>query len=158
YDGVQLCERVYFDLLGRLELRVGLRGDVVDGGGNAKDREWRPYIGRAMDLLGGPDRGEDLRAGMWGLVRGILGISAVGIYRRRDRAGRLYSLELVAGDTLKPLIEEHGRTPMPPDPAYQQFVYGLPGALFTTEDLDYLKETPRTESVYGVSRVERTIL
>ncbi len=30
YDGVQLCERVYFDVIGRLELRVLPRTDALE--------------------------------------------------------------------------------------------------------------------------------
>lgn len=158
YDGIQLCERVYFDLLGRLELRVTPRDEVLAEGEDAKAPKWRNGAAAIEGFLECPDRVQDLRSWMVAFTRDILEIDAVGIYRRRTRNGSLYGLELVAGDTLKPLIEEHGRTPLPPDPAYQQFVYGVPGGWYTLDELDYLRETARTESVYGLSRVERIIL
>jgi hypothetical protein len=101
---------------------------------------------------------QDLRGWLVAFVRDLLEIDAVAVYRRRTYGGGLYALELVSGDTVKPLIDEHGRTPEPPEPAYQQFVYGAPGGWYTLADLDYLRETSRTDSVYGLSRVERIIL
>ncbi len=158
YDGIQLCERVYFDLLGRLELRVQPRAELLAEGEDPRAPRWREPALAMEDWLAAPDRVQDLRAWMVAFVRDLLEIDAVAVYRRRNRAGKLYALELVAGDTVKPLIEEHGRTPLPPNPAYQQFVYGVPAEWYTVEEMDYLRETARTESVYGLSRVERIIL
>jgi hypothetical protein len=109
-------------------------------------------------LLEAPDRAQDLRAWLVAFVRDLLEIDAVAIYARRTRGGGLYALELVAGDSIKPLIDAHGRVPEPPEPAYQQFLYGVPGGWYTRDELDYVRETARTESVYGLSRVERVIL
>jgi hypothetical protein len=158
YDGVQLCERVYFDLIGRLELRVQPREELLADGEDARAPKWRNGAAAIEGFLECPDRVQDLRSWLVAFVRDILEIDAIGVYRRRTRNGSLYALELVAGDTLKPLIEEHGRTPLPPDPAYQQFVYGVPGGWYRLDEMDYLRETARTESVYGLSRVERIIL
>jgi hypothetical protein len=36
--------------------------------------------------------------------------------------------ELIIGATIKPLIGEDGRSPEPPDPAYQQILKGVPAA------------------------------
>jgi len=158
YDGVQLCERVYFDLLGRLELRVVPRADLLADGEDPRAPRWRNPAAAIEGFLECPDRVQDLRSWLVAFVRDLLEIDAVAVYRRRDRAGRLYGLELVAGDTIKPLIEAHGRTPLPPEPAFQQFVYGVPAGWYTLDDMDYLRETARTESAYGLSRVERIIL
>jgi hypothetical protein len=128
YDGVQLCERVYFDLIGRLELKVQPREELLQEGEDAKAPRWRNPAA-IEGFLECPDRVQDLRSWLVAFTRDILEIDAIGVYRRRTRNGSLYGLELVAGDTLKPLIEEHGRTPLPPDPAYQQFVYGVPGGV-----------------------------
>lgn len=158
YDGIQLCERVYFDIVSRLELRVAPRADILAAGEDPASPRWREGARRIEALLESPDRSGDLRSWLVALTRDLLEIDAVGVYRRRDRAGRLYALELVAGDTIKPIIDETGRTPAPPQPAYQQFVYGMPSGWYTRDEMDYLKETARTESVYGLSRVDRVIL
>ncbi len=158
FDGIQICERVYFDIMGRLELRVRPRDELLAEGEDERSPRWREPAARIEDFLSYPDRSQDLRSWLVALVRDLLEIDAVGVYRRRTRGGGLYALELVAGESLKPLIDVWGRTPEPPEPAYQQFLYGVPGGWYTRDELDYLKESSRTESVYGLSRVERIIL
>ncbi|HEY7834339.1 MAG TPA: phage portal protein [Ktedonobacterales bacterium] len=158
FDGVQLCERVYFDLLGRLELRVLPRAELLAAGESASAPHWRDPAQRIAAFLESPDRAQDLRAWLVAFVRDLLEIDAVAIFAHRTRGGGLHALELVSGDTIKPLIDELGRTPQPPLPAYQQFVYGVPGGWFSADELDYVRETARTDSVYGLSRVERIIL
>jgi hypothetical protein len=49
-------------------------------------------------------------------------------------ARKLYSLDIVDGATIKPLIGEDGRAPEPPDPAYQQALHGVPAADFSAGD------------------------
>lgn len=149
YEGVQLCERVYLDILGRLELRVVARATGLV----ATDTTAHAI----QDFLAMPDGERDLRGWLAAATRDLLEIDALAIYRHRRRDGRLYALELVDGSTIKPLIDNLGRRPAPPAPAYQQFVWGMAAGLYTRGELDYLCETPRTDSVYGVSRVERIL-
>lgn len=158
YDGIQLCERVYLDALARLELRVVPRPELLAAGEDADAPHWRAPARRIEGLLESPDRAQDLRAWMSAFVRDLLEIDAVAVYTRRTRGGDLYALELVAGETIKPLIDGSGRAPQPPAHAYQQFLYGVPAGMYTLDELDYLRETARTESVYGISRVERIML
>ncbi|HEV2237272.1 MAG TPA: phage portal protein, partial [Ktedonobacterales bacterium] len=158
YDGVQLCERVYFDLLGRLEPRVAPRSELLAEGEPASAPRWREPARRIEAWLEAPDRAQDLRSWLVAFVRDLLELDAVAIYARRTRGGGLHALELVDSSSIKPLIDVRGRTPEPPDPAYQQFVYGVPGGWYSRDELDYLRETARTDSVYGLSRVERVIL
>ncbi len=47
---------------------------------------------------------------------------------------------------IKPLIDADGCTPEPPQPAYQQCLYGVPGGWYTRDELDYVRETARTEA------------
>ncbi|HEU0027594.1 MAG TPA: phage portal protein, partial [Ktedonobacterales bacterium] len=158
YDGIQLCERVYFDLLGRLEPRILPRADLLIAGENPAAPRWREPARRIEAFLESPDRAQDLRSWLVAFVRDLLEIDAVAIYTRKSRSGALYALELVAGETIKPLLDGAGRPPLPPAPAYQQFLYGAPAGWYSREELDYLRETARTDSPYGLSRVERIIL
>jgi hypothetical protein len=158
YDGIQLCERAYFDVLGRLELRVLPRMELLEEGEEVAAPRWREPAARIEAFLESPYRTQDLRSWLVAFVRDLLEIDAVAIYTRTTRSGDLYALELVAGETVKPLIDESGRSPRPPEPAYQQFLYGLPAGQYTLDELDYLRETARTDSVYGLSRVERILL
>jgi hypothetical protein len=145
-------------VLGRLELRVLPRTELLDDSEEAGAPRWREPARRIEAFLESPDRTQDLRAWLVAFVRDLLEIDAVAIYSRLTRGGELYALELVAGDTVKPLIDESGRPPRPPEPAYQQFLYGLPAGQYSLDELDYLRETARTDSVYGLSRVERILL
>lgn len=158
YDGAQLCERVYFDMLGRLELRVTPRAEAIAGGAEATSPQWREAARRIEGFLESPDRSQDLRAWLVAFVRDLLEIDAVAVYTRRTRGGDLYALELVAGETIKPLLDGAGRTPTPPAAAYQQFLYGAPAGWYSRDEMDYIRETARTESPYGISRIERIIL
>jgi hypothetical protein len=158
YDGIQICERVYFDLIGRLELRVLPRTELLADGEDATATRWREPAQRIEALLESPDRIQDLRSWLVAFVRDLLEIDAVAVYTRLTRSGQLYALELIAGETIKPLVDEAGRIPEPPAPAYQQVLYGLVAGDYTRDEMDYLRETARTESVYGISRVERILL
>jgi hypothetical protein len=134
------------------------RAELLAEGEPAAAPRWREPARRIEAWLEAPDRAQDLRSWLVAFVRDLLEIDAVAIYARRTRGGGLHALELVDGTTVKPLIDARGRTPEPPDPAYQQFVYGVPSGWYTRDELDYLRETARTDSVYGLSRVERVIL
>ncbi|HEY8323675.1 MAG TPA: phage portal protein [Ktedonobacterales bacterium] len=158
YDGAQLCERAYFDVLGRLELRALPRAELLAEDERPTAPRWREATRRIEAFLESPDRTQDLRAWLVAFVRDLLEIDAVVIYARRTRGGDLYALELVNGETIKPLLDGAGRPPLAPAPAYQQFLYGAPAGWYTRDELDYIRETARTDSPYGVSRIERIIL
>ena len=85
-------------------------------------------------------------------------IDAAALYKRRTRGGKLYALEVVDGATLKPLIDDSGRLPVAPDPAYQQIFKGVVGADYTREELLYLVRNPRSWKVYGYSEVEQIFI
>ncbi len=159
YDGIALCEQVWLDIVSKLHLVIKPRPELgIEDAGS--DKALASDIARYTDFFSYPDPGQDLDLKSWlrMAVRDQLQVDAVAMYIRRNRAGGIYSLELVDGTTIKPLIDTRGRRPTPPYPAYQQFVYGAPGDLLTADDLLYIRETPRTDSVYGLSRVERIIL
>jgi hypothetical protein len=59
------------------------------------------------------------------LIEEMLVIDATTIYPRYTKGGGLYSLDIIDGATIKPLIGEDGRAPEPPDPAYQQILKGV---------------------------------
>ena len=85
-------------------------------------------------------------------------IDAPCLYKRLDRKGRLFALELIDGATIKILLDDSGRRPLPPDPAYQQIIKGMPATNYTSEELLYLMHNPRSHKVYGRSHVEQVIL
>ena len=88
----------------------------------------------------------------------MLVIDAATIYPRFTRGGSLYSLDVIDGSTITPLIGEDGRSPEPPDPAYQQVLHGVPAADFSTDELLYLPRNVRSHRLYGMSPVEQIAL
>ena len=92
------------------------------------------------------------------VLEDLLVIDAVAIYPRLTKGGDLFALELMDGATIRRVLDPTGRTPMPPDPAYQQVLKGLPAVDYTTEELFYTMRNPRTNRFYGYSPVEQVIM
>ncbi|MGH6975881.1 MAG: phage portal protein, partial [Stellaceae bacterium] len=89
------------------------------------------------------------------VLEDLLVIDAPALYLRRARDGKLCALEPLDGATVKRVIDDWGRTPSPPAPAYQQVLKGLPAVDYTTDELLYLPRNPRVHKVYGFSPVEQ---
>jgi len=80
------------------------------------------------------------------------------VYPRPAKDGTLYALDPIDGTTIKRLIDDHGRTPCPPVPAYQQILHGLPANNYTYDQLIYRPRNVRAGKIYGFSTVEQIIL
>jgi hypothetical protein len=91
------------------------------------------------------------------LLEELFVIDAPVIYPRLTRGGDLYSLDLMDGATIKPVLDDSGRTPVPPDVAYQQVIKGLPAVDYSRDELLYLVRNLRVHKVYGYSPVEQII-
>jgi hypothetical protein len=115
-------------------------------------------IDAITDFFRYPDREQpwDMWVKEW--METVFVIDAPAIWRRRDRSGKLYALELLDGAMIKPIIGADGRRPKPPDVAYQQILHGVPAADFTTEELLYIPWNPRVDSSYGYSKVEQILV
>ncbi len=164
YDGIGLCERVWFDLCSKPELQIKPKPKLtIDEKGDPIPQEkimsqYGDRIAKWEEFFAKPDKRRSLKSWMRMALKEVLEIDALSIYKHKDRSGGLYALEILDGSTIKPLLDERGMAPYPPYPAYQQFVYGVPGMLLLGTDLIYRRETERVESPYGLSRVERIIL
>jgi len=112
----------------------------------------------ATALMKRPDRMHSFNAWMRMLLEDMLVIDAATIYPRRTKGGGLYSLEVVDGATIRPVIDEWGRSPLPPDPAYQQIIKGLPATDYTREELLYYPRNLLSWRLYGFSPVEQVII
>ncbi len=164
YDGIGLCEQVWFDLCSKPELVIKPRDELMqdDNGDPIPPSElhakYGDRIAKWKAFFAKPDKRRSLKQWMRMALKEKLEIDALSIFKHKDRSGGLYALEILDGSTIKPLLDERGMAPYPPYPAYQQFVYGVPGMLILGPDLIYRREIERTESPYGLSRVERIIL
>ena len=104
-----------------------------------------------------PDGFNDFATWLRILLEELLVIDAPCIYRRKNRAGDPL-FEVISGDTIKRIIDDSGRTPLPPSPAYQQILKGIPAADYTTDQMLYLPRNPRANRVLGFSPVEQIVM
>lgn len=120
-----------------------------------------------------PEQGRDFNDWLTALLREVLEIDALSIYVQRDRAGRLYGLQLIDGATVKPLIDDRGLIG-----GYQQVLHGAafsqyrkhgmpPGSGLpltnsdgtpVTQELIYRPRKVRADNVYGFSPTEFVIM
>ncbi len=92
------------------------------------------------------------------LLEDVLAIDAPAIEKRRNFKGELVGLDIVQGDTIKLLVDDDGRIPLPPAPAYQQIIRGRVWNDLTTEDMIYAPRNLRPGHIYGFSPVEQIIV
>ena len=128
-------------------------------------------IGAVMQFFERPDREHSWDQWLRIFLEDMLVIDAPALYPRRARGGQLYALDIVDGATIKPVIDDHGRRPLPPLPAFQQVLHGLPAVDYagvpdaadgeqwlSAAQLLYLPRNLRVDRVYGFSAVEQIVM
>lgn len=88
----------------------------------------------------------------------LLRYDAGTLFRRRNRGGQVIALEVLDGTTIAPILDDYGRTPRSPAPAYIQFANGLVWDWLTDKDIIYLPYRPQPNSEYGKAPMESIIL
>ena len=114
-------------------------------------------IKAATDLFMRPDREHDWPEWCRMLLEELLVIDTICVYPRKNRGGGMWGFEPVDGALIKRVLDETGRTPLPPDPAYQQVIKGVPAVSYTSDTLVYRMRNPRVSRIYGYSPVEQVI-
>lgn len=120
-----------------------------------------------------PDPGQDEDFGDWvaKLLEEHLVLDAIAIYPRQTYGGELYALEILDGSTIKPLRDHRGGRPLPPNPAFQQILWGFPRGEFVADtdadgqvlggyradQLVYKRRNVRAHTPYGYSAVEQAL-
>jgi Phage portal protein len=150
-DGIALCEKVWLDLIPKLTIKIQLRPDLEEGGANLKD--FQKEVSAYTKFFEKPDGINDFHSWLRIAIIEQTQIDALCIYKQRDKAGRLLKLPIVAGETMKPLLDDWGAVV-----AYQQFPWGIPGKVYSTDEMIYFRESPQANTPYGRSRVERVML
>jgi hypothetical protein len=128
------------------------------GDGKPRNRDDDPRIAEIEAFFRLPDGVHFWSTWLRQLLEDLFVVDAPTLYLRRNRGGKLSALEIVDGTTIKRLIDADGRTPAPPDPAYQQVLHGLPAADFTTSELIYRPRNLRPHKLYGYSPVEQIVM
>lgn len=112
---------------------------------------------QVQDFLKMPDRQHGWNDWLRMVLEDLFVLDAPAIYPRLTRGGQLYALEPIDGSTLKRVIDAGGRTPIAPDPAYQQILKGVPAVDYTADEMIYRPRNRRTHKLYGFSPVEQVI-
>ncbi len=164
--GISFAElRALADALPLLRLVIETRKDQIAGlSHTVRARDPRrndsaaSRIVETLAFLARPDRRHSFAAWLRMWLEDMLVIDAATLYPRYTKGGDLYSLDVIDGSTITPLVAEDGRSPEPPDPAYQQVLHGVPAADFAADELIYLPRNPRPHRLYGMSPVEQVAL
>lgn len=115
----------------------------------------------------------------------VMAVDALSLYLHPPRVkgkgvmgSNLAAFELIDGTTIRPLVDVHGATPTAPNPAYQQYIYGVPRSdlmtVLTGDDIHdmgdamyreysgtqlmYLPYDARDWTPYGFAPVEKAIV
>jgi hypothetical protein len=129
----------------------------VDGAGNPMTDENDPLIKEITDFFTMPDGENFWDSWLRAVLDDMFVIDAPALFIQRNRGGKMISLPYVDGASIKRVIDDWGRTPAYPSPAYQQVLKHLPAVDYTTKDLIYRPRNKRTNKVYGYSPVEQIV-
>ena len=145
-DLLRLAIETWKDLMCAQKWAIRDRNGEDDGGPEARKIE---------EILRSPDGEQPFRVWMRNLLENHLVLDAVALYPR-ELGGRPI-IDVIDGATISLLLDEKGRTPLPPLPAYQQILHGLPATDYTFGELLYYKWNARPGRIYGLSRVEQLV-
>lgn len=150
YDIAQMCKNHKIDELRSME-PLFTPMDGFKGNGESA-------VAAARAALAFPDREHswDEWLSLW--LDNLLTFDSGPLYRRRNRSGQIIALEVVDGSTVYPLIDDHGRRPLAPAPAYQQVIKGQASVDFTAEDITYARFRPQTDSPFGMAPLESIMM
>ena len=155
YDIIRLVIETRKDQMEKLNWVIKPR--TLANGDPACDTD-DPAIQMLTDFFAMPDGRNEWGTWLRQLLEDMFVIDAASLYCHETRGGKLLALEQLDGATVKRVIDDWGRTPMPPAPAYQQTLKGLPAVNYTSDQLLYLPRNPRVHKFYGFSHVEQVIM
>lgn len=125
-----------------------------------KDKDKKPdaRIEEIKIFFAYPDKINNHETWLRAIMEDLFVLDAPCVYPRLTRGGGLYSLDLMDGSTIKKVIDDTGRIPMPPSPAYQQILKGMAAVDYNMDELIYQPRNVRTNKLYGYSPVEQIIV
>ena len=77
------------------------------------------------------------------------------LWPQRTIGNELLGLRRVDGEHIKVIIDLDGRTPPPPMPAYQQYLFGTPRASWSADEFYFLPRNMRNMTTFGYSLIEQ---
>lgn len=151
YDVARMCIARRIDSFRSFQYAI-----VPEDGYQSSDM--REAIYEARKRIAKPDGRTPFKSWIAMHLENLFRYDAPAVFRRRNRGGQVIGIEIVDGSTIAPLLDEFGRPPAPPAPAFMQFANGVPWDWLTTEDLIYLPYRPQPDSPYGRAPLEDILL
>lgn len=151
------CDLVRLAIETRKDQISNMAWDIKKSG-SKKSSEEDQVVKDLKKFFKRPDKNHTWATWIRMLIEDVLVIDAPTIYPRYLNNGDLYSLDVLDGATIKRVVDGFGRTPLPPDPAYQQIIKNMPVVNYTQKELIYCPRNPRSWRIYGLSPVEQIIV
>jgi SPP1 gp7 family putative phage head morphogenesis protein len=144
----------------RKDQMVNLKWSIRNMDPKKKSDEEDPRITQLTNFLRVPDGKMPWQMWLRMLLEDMIVCDNACVYPRMDDGPTKppTKLELVCGDTIKPIIDGTGRTPTAPDVAYQQILKGVPAVDYSADQLIYVPRNRRTNKVYGYGYVEQILM
>ena len=120
------------------------------------DDKQRKKIKLAISQIGGP--GVRFRNLIDKFIEDTLVMDAFCFYKQKTTNNQLLRIIPIDPSTIKLRVDEAGMRPMPPEPAFEQWIRGQKVADLTTDDIVYESMNPRSNSPYGLSPIEAMIV
>ena len=156
YTILRLAIETRKDQMAKMPWLIRKKADIANT--SKKKNNGDPKVIKALtDFWLSPDKEHTWDQWLRMINEDMLVIDAPVVYPRMTNGGDLYAAELIDGATITRKLGADGRTPLPPLPAYQQMLKGVPSADYTRDELVYFPRNPRTNRVYGMSPVEQVI-
>lgn len=153
YDLLRLIIETRKDAMERLRWVIQLReGGRLSTQKKNKIKELTKFFLR-------PDNEHDWNTWLRMLLEDLFVIDAATVHKRRTKGGKLHSLDVVDGATIRRVLDDWGRTPEDPnETAYQQILKGMPAVNYSTRDLIFKPRNVRVHKIYGYSPVEQVLM
>ena len=135
YDVLRLVIEKRKDQMEGLKWTIQRR-DVESTKDNESQRKDRK-VDEAIAFFQSPDKEHTWSDWLRILLEDLFVIDAPCIYPRKTLGGDLYALEVIDGATIKRVLDNTGRLPLPPDTAYQQILHGMAAVDYTADELIY---------------------
>jgi hypothetical protein len=167
YDLLRLVIETRKDQMERQRWRIRPRDSKLKRKSASIDADMTARIAAVQSFFAKPDGATRWKAWLRSLLEDMFVIDAATLYCQRTRNGQLCALQQLDGSTIKRVIDDWGRTPLPYadadgaivcPPAYQQVLKGLPAVDYAARDIIYRPRNVRAHRVYGYSPVQQVLM
>lgn len=123
-----------------------------------RTRELLEPMAQVTEWLMSPNGEDDWGTWLSMFLEDLLTLDAGTLYLQPNRGGGFYGADVIDGSTILPMVDDYGRVPAPPSPAYGQVIKGIVWGEYTRDQIVYAPFWQRTYSPYGFPPMEWILL